>query len=254
MTTYTINHNDQYNSLEIFFDGKPDEAVRSALKGLKFRWHRIKKCWYGFADEEAVRAAIEKDPMDDYTITSREGYMGAVAYDGSNSKLNLYGANLTKAIREAFKKCGIKGVTVKMHSYSGGQSVYFTITPAAGDLVTLEDYIKNSSIQDFARHTWIQDPENNYESIKFDYAVSELPQEELDRLIRANAKDTYERFTSGGNINEYSVNDEKIFTDQFKAKFHKIRQIVSSFNYDDSNSMVDYFNRGFYEHYKLKAC
>ena len=54
--TYTINHNDQYNSLEIFFDGKPDEAVRAALKGLKFRWHRVKKCWYGFSDEETVRS------------------------------------------------------------------------------------------------------------------------------------------------------------------------------------------------------
>lgn len=56
--TYTITTNAQFNSLEIFFDGKPDEIVRNALKELKFRWHGVKKCWYGFADEATVRKAI----------------------------------------------------------------------------------------------------------------------------------------------------------------------------------------------------
>ena len=37
--TYTINTNAEFNSLEIFFDGKPNEAIRNALKELKFRWH-----------------------------------------------------------------------------------------------------------------------------------------------------------------------------------------------------------------------
>ena len=57
--TYTINTNAQFNSLEIFFDGKPDEVVRNALKELKFRWHGAKRCWYGFADEATAKAAIE---------------------------------------------------------------------------------------------------------------------------------------------------------------------------------------------------
>lgn len=56
---YTITTNAQYKSLEISFDGKPSEAVRDALKGLRFRWHGQKKVWYGFASEDAVRAAIE---------------------------------------------------------------------------------------------------------------------------------------------------------------------------------------------------
>lgn len=56
---YTITTNPQYKSLEISFDGKPSEAVRDALKALRFRWHGQKKVWYGFASEEVVRAAIE---------------------------------------------------------------------------------------------------------------------------------------------------------------------------------------------------
>lgn len=56
---YTITKNEQYNSIEIAFSGKPSESVRDALKALKFRWHGQKKVWYGYATEEAARAAIE---------------------------------------------------------------------------------------------------------------------------------------------------------------------------------------------------
>lgn len=58
-TTYTINHNDQFNSIEIIFTGKPSEAVRDALKALRFRWHGVKKVWYGYKTEEETRQAIE---------------------------------------------------------------------------------------------------------------------------------------------------------------------------------------------------
>ena len=253
MTTYTINHNDQYNSLEIFFDGKPDEAVRSALKGLKFRWHRIKKCWYGFADEETVRAAIEKDPMEDYTVTTNEGYMGTTEWTGCNRDKVSY-TDLPKAIREAFKKCGIKGVTVRRHSYSGGQSLYFTITLADRDLLDMNEFIKQSSLFDFSSCNTIQDPDNDWRPMMI-YDAEKMPIEEQNRLIVAHAKAKYERIADGSyNLNQYYIDEEKVFTDQFKAKFHKIRQIVDSFNHDDTNSMVDYFDRDFYEHYKLKAC
>lgn len=57
--TYTITHNEAFNSLEISFDSKPSEAVRDALKSLKFRWHRMKGVWYGYTTEEAVKSAID---------------------------------------------------------------------------------------------------------------------------------------------------------------------------------------------------
>lgn len=57
--TYTIAANPAFNSLEITFDGKPTQEVRNALKALKFRWHAVKKVWYGYATEEATRAAID---------------------------------------------------------------------------------------------------------------------------------------------------------------------------------------------------
>lgn len=55
---YTITKNPAFNSLEITFTDKPSEAVRDALKGLRFRWHHVKGIWYGYADEDAVKAAL----------------------------------------------------------------------------------------------------------------------------------------------------------------------------------------------------
>lgn len=57
--TYTITNNAEFNSLEISFDGKPAQEVRDALKDLRFRWHGVKKVWYGYATEEEARAAID---------------------------------------------------------------------------------------------------------------------------------------------------------------------------------------------------
>ena len=58
--TYAITANEELNSIEIAFDGKPSAAVREALKALKFRWHGIKKIWYGFAEAEELRRSIEQ--------------------------------------------------------------------------------------------------------------------------------------------------------------------------------------------------
>ena len=57
--TYEIRQNAAYNSLEVYFEGKPGEAIRAALKALKFRWNNKKMCWYGFADREEVMKACE---------------------------------------------------------------------------------------------------------------------------------------------------------------------------------------------------
>lgn len=57
--SYTITRNPAFNSLEITFTEKPSEAIRDALKALRFRWHSVKKVWYGYTTEEAARAAID---------------------------------------------------------------------------------------------------------------------------------------------------------------------------------------------------
>lgn len=69
---YTITHNETFGSLEITFDGKPSETIRAALKALRFRWHGVKKLWYGYADEQTARAAIDAaEPVDASQLAGR---------------------------------------------------------------------------------------------------------------------------------------------------------------------------------------
>lgn len=59
MTNYSISVNPQFNSIEISFNEKPSEQIREALKALKFRWHGVKRVWYGYSTEDEAREAIE---------------------------------------------------------------------------------------------------------------------------------------------------------------------------------------------------
>lgn len=64
MENYTMTRNTQFNSLEITFPGRPCVAVREALKALRFRWHGVRKIWYGHAAEEAVVQALQEAGME----------------------------------------------------------------------------------------------------------------------------------------------------------------------------------------------
>lgn len=55
MTAYTITNNAAFGSKEITFDGIPSKEIREALKALKFKWHGIKKLWYGYAEESELK-------------------------------------------------------------------------------------------------------------------------------------------------------------------------------------------------------
>lgn len=65
-TNYTITNttNGSRASVEIYFTGKPAEHIRTALKNEGFRWHGVKKCWYGYTDPvtaDAIITAAEED-------------------------------------------------------------------------------------------------------------------------------------------------------------------------------------------------
>lgn len=107
MTNYEIRENHQYNSREIYFDGKPSRATLDALKALKMRWNHVKSCWYGYAQEHELVSAIIANDRDGEDITGEktegatvytDGYLGGGAVYGSKSDKHLYGADLSKAI------------------------------------------------------------------------------------------------------------------------------------------------------------
>lgn len=58
-------------SCEVYFESMPAAEVREALKAEGFRWHRVKKCWYGYTDSTTAAAIIEAAKEDGAPL--REG-------------------------------------------------------------------------------------------------------------------------------------------------------------------------------------
>ncbi len=55
MTTMTLNAN--LNGIELYFDEKPTDAIREAMKNLGFRWHAKKAMWWAKQTPERLALA-----------------------------------------------------------------------------------------------------------------------------------------------------------------------------------------------------
>lgn len=241
--TYTITNNPQFNSLEITFDGKPSEEIRNALKALKFRWHSIKKCWYGYAAEhEVVNAILDNSTEEAPAEVVSDGYLGGGAVYGSKSNLHLYGTDLAKAIRADLKKAGIKGVTIA----SKHGNIQATVTTNAADLVPEEDFI--NSYQVHGSFGWVDytDDDGIRRTVSI-YDYYDLDEELKERIRVEHAKVEYARdYATINNLNHYHIDKYIGFTSSGRNKLLEVLGIISAYRYDESNSMVDYFNTNFY--------
>lgn len=241
--TYTITNNAQFNSLEITFDGKPSEAVRDALKALKFRWHSLKKCWYGYATEHEVIDAIlststEEAPAEVVT----DGYLGGGAVYGSKSNLHLYGSDLAKAIRADIKNAGIKGVTIA----SKHGNIQATITTTAADILPEADFIASYQVEGF--FGWVDyEDENGCRKTVSTCDYYSLPEELKEKIRLDHARREYARdYATQNNLNHYRIDKYAGFTEAGRQKIQSVLSIIEAYRYDESNSMVDYFNTNFY--------
>lgn len=240
-TTYKIETNTTWNSREIFFEGKPCEAVREALKALKMRWNGKRSCWYGFASADAIVAAInDATPTVETGGTVSEGYFGAMRWDGVKSHKHLHGADLSAAIRQDIKSAGIKGATVSVKTYSGGQSITVRVKLSADDFVSKSEFVNSFELGDCY---WIEtgDVEQSIHSSVFWAADST----ERNRIFRAAAEYAYTKATTRKQ-NCYRADRAQAVNESCKARLQLVQDIIESYNYDDSNGMVDYFDTNFY--------
>lgn len=246
MNTFTLNN--ELNGIEIRFDAKPDIETRGTLKANGFRWSRNKGIWYAKQSDERIELA--KSIVNGEAVTADElvtggevsdGYMGAVRWDGYKSKRHLFGADLSKAIRQDIKAHGIKGATVKVHSYSMGQSITVTVKVKDSDFIPFEEWKAKQSIYDFAEWNWIRKPDGN--DIRPD-AWDTLSGAEKKEVFDWNAERCY---TAEKNTSSAEYTDRyTTFTDELRAKIELINKIILTYRYDDSNGMVDYFDTNFY--------
>lgn len=248
--TYDIRENTQFGSREIYFDGKPSEAIRAALKGLKMRWHSSKKCWYGYAKEAEIIAAIlgtntaDETETTDFASVTTDGYLGGGAYYGAKSGQHLYGKDLSAAIRSDIKKAGIKGVTVSCKT----SSVTVTIKTTADDIIPEDKFVLTDDmrIEMAWRTAYCRDKDGYFYNITDDEYYSSNA--EKQKQIREDNRRAiwYDEAGRSCQLNQYYLDKYRAFTEEFMKKLKKINSIINAYRFDESNSMVDYFNTNFY--------
>lgn len=251
MTTATIEKspfsivgNPSFNSVEVTFAGKPSEAVRNALKALKFRWNPKRSVWYGFKSEDETRRAIlnaNAEPLnvdEEFCSVHTSGYLGAGAVYGSKSNKFLYGAELSKAIREDLKRVGIKASVRKYHS----TNICVTISASASDYVDFETFLQSFELHDYIDFYNTEDQRVcSREFWEGDY-------EKQQEILRATALHYYKGYTEkeSYSINHYYLERLTVFAPEALERIKLANQVITAYRYDESNSQVDYFNTNFY--------
>ena len=96
MTTYRIN--EEFNGIEITFESKPADEIRSTLKENGFRWHKAKRLWYAKQTPERQKLAESLGTLEtiyNYAEQIREEEKPSPAYGkGKKTKANKYGVKV----------------------------------------------------------------------------------------------------------------------------------------------------------------
>lgn len=186
-----------------------------------------------------------------YTVAS-DGYMGATKTTGSKSVIYLRDAVLSKEIRQALQavlapELSKSDVRVRKESYSMGRTIHITLRLDKNKYAPTRDEFKQIVIENVKRHryNWIQ---NGDGKDVFHDTYWSMTEDEKRKAEQATAEQqaiwNYDRDTT--NINHYHIDKEDVLNDDGKEIVRVANQVIRAFNYDDSNSMVDYFDTNFY--------
>ena len=234
--------NEALNGIELYFESIPSEETRTTLKANGFRWNKNKKCWYAKRTEKAEKVAgtlgAVSSSVSSDSVKIKPSTPDKINLNGLQDLPCLYGSELTSAIRADLKKRGVKGVTVRGRRGSG---VTVTISATADDIASVEEMKTRYNISAFGC-----DAERGfYNGTRWIYNYSELTEEErateyhnnvMYRLIKVNSFSIY---------HQERKNHPELTTD-FYNKCVAVYKIANQWNYDNSDIMTDYHDRGYY--------
>ena len=240
-TNATLKENKEQNGIELYFDGIPEESTRSYLKTNGFRWNRSKKCWYAHDTKKAREVA---GTITDSNITAAPATeAGTINLDNlGENRPHLYGAELSKAIRDELKRRGATGCTVR-NRY--GDSYTVTIKATADDFASVEEmkerYNRSAFTCDLSsrnglyvngRYIYLEDYENADEegrdALHTEYVIYQACH------------------LTGVNWHWFQRKNYFEFTEKFYNKIEAVIRIANQWNYDNSDIMTDYFDVGYY--------
>ena len=240
----TLIENKNQNGIEIYFESIPSEETRNDMKSAGFRWNRNKKCWYAkdTADTRKAAAAIAETTE---TAAPAAVKAPATVIDlenlGQNTP-NLYGAELSKAIREDLKRRGATGCTVKMNHHG---SYTVTIKATADDFASVEEMKERYNRSAFACDL---DCRNGlYANGRYIYMSDYEAADEAGKDALHTEYVIYSaKHLTGVNHYHFDRRNYYEFTTEFFQKVQAVIRIANQWNYDNSDIMTDYFDVGYY--------
>lgn len=135
-------------SCEIYFNSIPDKITREALKREGFRWHGVKKCWYGYTDPTTASAIIEAAAEDGAPL--REGEKepktkAATALANDQNRIKIYWNGLRLGEGRDFVKCGYykSGDTITIYADKYGRDLPRDLFNVENDTDIYTDYFDN---------------------------------------------------------------------------------------------------------------
>lgn len=240
MTTYSINK--EHNGIEIKFDNKPNQDTLTNLKANGFRWHRVKKLW--FAKQTDKRLALASALADGTTAPIKATRQDNINLDNLGGTKTEYGAEFASVVRADLKKRGVKGVTVRCSRSGYTDSITVTIKATEEDFASIEEMKKREAKHSFLRSIdrGLFRPKQGYINYNEYDAMSESEQENLYIEYLTYCVNRCDGF----NIYHHERNDYFELTTAFYNKCLAVYKIANQWNYDNSDSMTDYFDVGYY--------
>lgn len=181
-----------------------------------------------------------------------DGYMGAVGWEGKNANLNLDIKEIAKIVRSQFKKKfpGYK-CSARISRFSGGESIDVMVWIHKSDLMPKDQFIEDAIMNpnQFIHGYGIigyYDENHNWISHKVQ-EIFDMDKEERYNLFSNYYDYVIAKYGSGDKYEYLNENYEPIPVIN-REPIDYVKNLVDSFNYDDSNAMVDYFNTNFYSH------
>lgn len=173
---------------------------------------------------------FESRISDDFSTRERQtGYpfSQGTAWEGSKSNSNLYGKDKIKAIDDEIKKA-YPGIKTSRKTAQGGYTDSFTYNIVESD----KPIVRN--IDDFS-DTEIERLYNSGYNKNW-YKTKEDFKDNLKKDLESGHFD----------INQYHIDNDYRLTPYGKQVFKDIMKVSNAYNYDESDSMTDYFNTGHY--------
>jgi len=224
-TIYKEVKNEEKNGIELYFEAIPTKEEREALKANGYKWHNAKKCWY-----KRIGASVKQAPQIKLGVEKMEHSYSGYGWRGVNCNANLSMKDMAKAIKQELKRLYPEAT----FSVRTDGNAYYS---------SLSIYLMKSTKNPFESY------ENAVKSERFNSYIQRYCNESEIEREREHLK---KRLESGySQINQYSIDSDYELNDYGKKIMTTAKDLSDSFNYDDSDSMTDYFNCGHYLHLQI---